>query len=75
MATELQVFLLDARSVASGGQGVIMRLVACDKESIMGCNKDILPVRKAKPGEFRCKDCGVVSKKKKQLCNPKKVKE
>jgi hypothetical protein len=31
-------------------------------------------VRKARPGDWRCKDCGVVSAKKKKLCNPKKVK-
>jgi rubredoxin len=26
------------------------------------------------PGNFRCKDCGAVSKKKAKLCNPKKIK-
>ncbi|HEX5471353.1 MAG TPA: hypothetical protein VFW73_05680 [Lacipirellulaceae bacterium] len=40
----------------------------------MSCQKD-KPHRKAKPGDFRCKDCGAVSKRKKKLCNPKKVKD
>jgi len=26
------------------------------------------------PGNFRCKDCGAVSKKKAKLCKPKKIK-
>jgi hypothetical protein len=39
----------------------------------MSCQKG-KPIRKAKPGDFRCKDCGVVSAKKKKLCQPKKVK-
>ncbi len=30
---------------------------------------------KAKPGNFRCKKCGAVSKKKKRLCDPKKIKK
>ncbi len=32
---------------------------------------------KSKPGRYRCKDCGVVAKKKqkKDLCEPKKIKE
>jgi hypothetical protein len=46
---------------------------AADKENTMSCSKD-KPRRKAKPGDFRCKDCGVVANKKKNLCNPKKVK-
>jgi len=46
---------------------------ARDKENLMSCSKD-KPRRKAKPGDFRCKDCGVVAKKKTNLCNPKKVK-
>jgi hypothetical protein len=33
------------------------------------------PNRKPKPGEFRCKECGAVSAKKKRLCKPKKVKK
>ncbi|MFO0791437.1 MAG: hypothetical protein U0805_18410 [Pirellulales bacterium] len=33
------------------------------------------PIRQAKPGDFRCRDCGFVAKKKKKLCNPKKVKK
>ena len=51
-----------------------MRPTAHGKEKMMSCSKD-KPIRKAKPGEFRCKECGVVAKKKKSLCNPKKVKE
>jgi hypothetical protein len=39
----------------------------------MPCQKG-KPIRKAKPGEFRCKECGFVSSKKKKLCKPKKVK-
>jgi hypothetical protein len=30
---------------------------------------------KKKPGRYRCKDCGAVSKKKGRLCNPKKIKK
>jgi hypothetical protein len=40
----------------------------------MGCLKGS-PIRKAKPGDFRCKDCGVVAAKKNKLCRPKKVKK
>jgi hypothetical protein len=40
----------------------------------MGCKKGN-PVREARPGEFKCKECGVVAKKKKSLCEPKKVKK
>jgi len=29
---------------------------------------------KSKPGRFRCKDCGAVVKKKRQVCDPKKIK-
>jgi len=39
----------------------------------MGCLKGQKP-RKAKPGDFRCKECAALSKKKKKLCEPKKVK-
>jgi hypothetical protein len=74
MATELQEILLSAWMIASGCHGVIMRRTARGKETMMSCSKD-KPIRKAKPGEFRCKECGVVAKKKKNLCNPKKVKE
>ena len=28
-----------------------------------------------KPGRFRCSKCGAVSKKKKHICKPKKIKE
>ncbi len=27
-----------------------------------------------KPGRYRCKDCGAVVKKKKEVCEPKKTK-
>ena len=40
----------------------------------MGCQKG-KPIRTAKPGDWRCKECGVVSAKKKKLCEPKKVKK
>jgi hypothetical protein len=40
----------------------------------MGCLKDS-PRREAKPGDYRCKDCGAVSAKKKKLCRPKRVKK
>jgi len=29
---------------------------------------------KAKPGRYRCKRCGAVSKKKEHICKPKKLK-
>ena len=29
---------------------------------------------KNKPGNFRCKKCGAISKKKSRLCEPKKIK-
>lgn len=29
---------------------------------------------KAKPGRYRCKRCGAVSKKKDRVCKPKKIK-
>lgn len=31
--------------------------------------------KKAKPGRFRCESCGVVRKKKKHVCAPKKIKK
>jgi hypothetical protein len=42
----------------------------------MGCKKD-QPRKKAKPGRYRCEDCGAVvkKKKKKDLCEPKKIKK
>jgi hypothetical protein len=40
----------------------------------MSCQKG-KPIRKAKPGDFRCKECGFVSASKKKLCEPKKVKK
>ena len=30
---------------------------------------------KAKPGRYRCKDCGAVVKKKAKVCDPKKIKK
>jgi hypothetical protein len=39
----------------------------------MSCQKG-KPIRKAKPGDYRCKECGFVTAKKKKLCKPKKVK-
>jgi hypothetical protein len=51
-----------------------MRHSIRDKERPMSCQKG-KPIRKAQPGEFRCRECGVVAKKKKKLCNPKKVKD
>jgi hypothetical protein len=33
------------------------------------------PNRKPKAGDFQCKECGAVAKKKKKLCSPKKVKK
>ena len=43
-------------------------------ESTMSCQRG-KPIREAKPGDYRCKDCGFVSAKKKKLCKPKKVKK
>ena len=40
----------------------------------MGCLKG-KPEAKAKPGRFKCKKCGAVSKKKGHLCKPKKIKD
>jgi hypothetical protein len=59
--------------VAHGVERVIIGHSAADKENTMSCSKD-KPRRQAKLGDFRCKDCGVVAKKKTNLCNPKKVK-
>jgi hypothetical protein len=33
------------------------------------------PSQEAKPGRYRCKECGVVRKKKGKLCKPKKIKQ
>jgi hypothetical protein len=44
------------------------------KKMAMGCMRG-KPIRAAKPGDFRCKDCGAVAAKKKRLCKPKKVKK
>jgi hypothetical protein len=42
----------------------------------MGCKKPRnKPVPKAKPGRFKCDDCGAVVKKKDQACSPKKIKK
>ena len=40
----------------------------------MGCLKG-KSESKAKPGRFRCNKCGAVSKKKKHVCSPKKIKD
>jgi hypothetical protein len=40
----------------------------------MGCSKDSGQT-KSKPGWFRCKECGVAAKKKKNICEPKKIKK
>ncbi len=40
----------------------------------MSCLKGKKEARR-KPGNFTCKKCGAVSKKKKHLCKPKKVKK
>ena len=40
----------------------------------MGCKKGSAKV-KAKPGRFRCQDCGAVVKKKDKVCDPKKIKK
>ena len=40
----------------------------------MGCQKKALS-KKAKRGRFQCESCGVVRKKKKNLCAPKKLKK
>jgi hypothetical protein len=44
------------------------------KENPMNCLKGKAE-SKAKPGRFKCKKCGAVSKKKNHLCDPKKIKE
>lgn len=40
------------------------------KDCLSGESED-----KPKPGRFQCKDCGAVSKKKKHVCKPKKIKD
>ncbi|MFC1597598.1 hypothetical protein ACFL5Q_06645 [Planctomycetota bacterium] len=40
----------------------------------MGCRRRDSE-KKRKPGRFECENCGAVSKKKKHLCEPKKIKE
>jgi hypothetical protein len=40
----------------------------------MGCLKGQKKA-KSKPGNFRCKKCGAIHKKKKKLCKPKKIKD
>jgi hypothetical protein len=61
------------------GVGIINCIVGVCRWAIvaglaMGCLKGTR-IRKAKSGDFRCKDCGVVAAKKKNLCAPKKVKK
>jgi len=31
--------------------------------------------KKGKPGRYQCKQCGAVSKKKRHVCQPKKIKD
>jgi len=45
---------------------------ACREASIM-CLKGRKQA-KDKPGNFHCKNCGAISKKKSRLCKPKKIK-
>lgn len=40
----------------------------------MGCRQGESE-HKRKPGRFECDNCGAVSKKKKHLCDPKKIKK
>jgi hypothetical protein len=40
----------------------------------MSCNKGTTNV-KLKPGRFQCTDCGAVDKKRKGVCEPKKVRK
>jgi hypothetical protein len=40
----------------------------------MGCLKGKKKAKK-KPGNFICKKCGAVDKKKKHICKPKKIKK
>ena len=40
----------------------------------MSCRKG-KPKEKPKLGRYRCKDCGAVVKKKRDVCEPKKVKK
>jgi len=44
------------------------------RDFAMSCQQG-KPIRRAKPGDWRCKECGFVSKKKKKLCEPKRVKK
>jgi hypothetical protein len=43
----------------------------------MGCKKDSEKAKKkdAQPGDYRCRKCDAVSKKKKNVCKPEKVKK
>jgi len=40
----------------------------------MGCKKSA-PKGKPKQGRYKCTDCGVVVKKKSDVCEPKKIKK
>jgi len=40
----------------------------------MGCQKE-KPSKKPKVGRYVCDSCGVVRKKKKGICEPKKIKK
>jgi hypothetical protein len=45
-----------------------------DTRQHMGCESKRAS-KKPKPGRFRCGNCGVVRKSKKNLCAPKKIKK
>jgi hypothetical protein len=42
--------------------------------TLMGCLKGKKKAKK-KPGNYVCKKCGAVDKKKKHICKPKKIKD
>jgi hypothetical protein len=47
---------------------------AAAEDRAVSCQKG-KPIRKAKLGDYRCRECGFVSSKKKKLCEPQKVKK
>jgi hypothetical protein len=47
---------------------------ACQTDDDMDCLNG-KSEHKAKPGRYRCRQCGAVSKKKGHVCEPKKIKE
>jgi hypothetical protein len=50
----------------------VVRLPAAGED--MGCLKG-KDEAKSKPGRFKCKNCGAISKKKSHVCKPKKIKK